>query len=203
MSTQDKREPTGKQRQEEQTRRHIRAARDWLSEAESSMQEEKGLRGNLRLMLAEAELRHAQEHNGFSRRLKKSRKTFALLTAALIAALLFFFRVTTPTEKAKPMMPAPSPAVTEELPSPTPPPTPAENAPPAMSPTSVTEAKNPTSVPTPVPHAEHMQPEPPKPHTSVQEHPVTRVPKEENASPSPPSLATQKLMQDAGRILRE
>lgn len=204
MSTHDKREATGKQQQEEQTRRHIRAARDWLSEAESSMEAEKGLRGNLRLMLAEAELRHAQEHNGFSRRLKKSRKTFALLTAALIAALLLFFRMTTPIEKSKPI-PTPPPTITEALPAPTPSPAPAEETvPPAMPPTSVAEAQVPASLPTPTPRAERVRPdETPKTHTPVQERPMTRVPKVESVSPAPPPLATQKLMQDAGRILRE
>ena len=41
--------------------RHIRAARDWLGEAEASVQADEGVRGGLKLMLAEAELAGMRE----------------------------------------------------------------------------------------------------------------------------------------------
>lgn len=40
---------------------HLRAAQGWLSKAEQSFEEKKTIRGELNLMLAEAELRRAQE----------------------------------------------------------------------------------------------------------------------------------------------
>ena len=42
-------------------RKHISAARDWLGRAESSMDKENSLRGDLDVMLAQAELQRAQE----------------------------------------------------------------------------------------------------------------------------------------------
>ena len=42
-------------------RKHISAARDWLGRAESSMDRENSLRGDLDMMLAQAELQRARE----------------------------------------------------------------------------------------------------------------------------------------------
>ena len=42
-------------------RKHISAARDWLGRAESSMDKENSLRGDLDVMLAQAELQRARE----------------------------------------------------------------------------------------------------------------------------------------------
>ena len=42
-------------------RNHIAAAKGWLSQAEESLEQENDIRGDLNLMLAQAELRSAQE----------------------------------------------------------------------------------------------------------------------------------------------
>ena len=48
-----------KKRQE--VRHHISAAKDWLNQAEDSINLENDVRGDLNLMLAQAELKRAQE----------------------------------------------------------------------------------------------------------------------------------------------
>lgn len=42
-------------------KQHVRAAKEWLGEAESSLDKEEDLRGDLNLMLAQAELQRAHE----------------------------------------------------------------------------------------------------------------------------------------------
>ena len=48
-------------RDRKQLRQHIRAGRDWLGEADASLEHENDVRGNLRLMLAQADLQRAKE----------------------------------------------------------------------------------------------------------------------------------------------
>ncbi|WP_051555529.1 hypothetical protein [Anaerovibrio lipolyticus] len=50
-----------KNKENKAVRKHISAARDWLGRAESSMDKENSLRGDLDVMLAQAELQRAQE----------------------------------------------------------------------------------------------------------------------------------------------
>jgi len=40
---------------------HVKAAKDWLGRAESSLEKEEDVKGGLNLMLAEAELQRARE----------------------------------------------------------------------------------------------------------------------------------------------
>ena len=49
-------------------RQHIRAAREWLGRAENSLDKENDIRGDLNLMLAQAELQRAKESNGLARK---------------------------------------------------------------------------------------------------------------------------------------
>ena len=44
-------------------RRHIKAASDWLEQADKSIEREEDLKGDLKLMLAKAELKNAEKHN--------------------------------------------------------------------------------------------------------------------------------------------
>ena len=60
---------------------HIRAARDWLGRAESSLEMENDIKGDLNLMLAEAELQRARETDRKSRRVKILAPAMALLLA--------------------------------------------------------------------------------------------------------------------------
>jgi hypothetical protein len=67
---------------------HLRSAQDWLSKAERSFDEQKDIRGELNLMLAQAELKRAQEEkSGAKHRL---RYTWCRQGGALICAILLF-----------------------------------------------------------------------------------------------------------------
>lgn len=48
-------------KQDRKIRQHITAAKGWLSRAEDSLEQENAIQGDLKLMLAQAELKRAQE----------------------------------------------------------------------------------------------------------------------------------------------
>ena len=50
-------------KQDRKIRQHITAAKGWLSRAEDSLAQENAIQGDLKLMLAQAELKRAQEKN--------------------------------------------------------------------------------------------------------------------------------------------
>lgn len=50
-------------KQDRKIRQHITAAKGWLSRAEDSLEQENAVQGDLKLMLAQAELKRAQEKN--------------------------------------------------------------------------------------------------------------------------------------------
>lgn len=50
-------------KQDRKIRQHITAAKGWLSRAEDSLEQENTIQGDLKLMLAQAELKRAQEKN--------------------------------------------------------------------------------------------------------------------------------------------
>ena len=95
-------------RDRKQLRQHIRAARDWLGEADSSLEHENDVRSNLKLMLAQAELQRAKE-SLFGTPLKRwGMRLLPLLTAmVLLAGGLWLHSVLIVTE-------APAPAVPQE-----------------------------------------------------------------------------------------
>ena len=62
-------------------RRHIKAATDWLQQADKSIEQEEDLKGDLKLMLAKAELKNAEKHQNTSR----LRKFLSFVAAAAIA----------------------------------------------------------------------------------------------------------------------
>ena len=62
-------------------RRHIKAATDWLQQADKSIEQKDDLKGDLKLMLAKAELKNAEKHQNHSR----INKILSLATAAAIA----------------------------------------------------------------------------------------------------------------------
>ena len=68
------------------TSRHLKAARQWLSRAEDSFGQDQDVRGELDLLLAQAELRHAQETN----RSRQWRYRYPLLKQGLAFCLAFF-----------------------------------------------------------------------------------------------------------------
>ncbi|MBR2179824.1 MAG: hypothetical protein IJ862_05475 [Selenomonadaceae bacterium] len=62
-------------------RKHIKAASDWLQQADKSIERKEDLKGDLKLMLAKAELQNAEKHQNRSR----LTKVLSFATAALIA----------------------------------------------------------------------------------------------------------------------
>lgn len=67
---------------------HLRSAQDWLSKAQRSFDEQKDIRGELNLMLAQAELKRAQEEKQSSKR--RYRHTLYRQGGALLCAVLLF-----------------------------------------------------------------------------------------------------------------
>ncbi len=67
---------------------HLRSAQDWLSKAERSFDEQKDIRGELNLMLAQAELKRAQEKKRGAKR--SWRYTCYRQGGALLCAIVLF-----------------------------------------------------------------------------------------------------------------
>lgn len=68
---------------------HVRAAKEWLGEAESSLDKEQDLRGDLKLMLAQAELQRANETKHLTKRELWLRRIIPLLCAVLLVAVIW------------------------------------------------------------------------------------------------------------------
>ncbi|MCR5176198.1 MAG: hypothetical protein K6C05_05050 [Anaerovibrio sp.] len=67
----------------QKVRKHISAAKDWLGRAENSIDKENDVRSDLDMMLAQAELQHAQET-----KMRCAWKKWLLRTAPLLLAIL-------------------------------------------------------------------------------------------------------------------
>ncbi|ORU00958.1 hypothetical protein D081_0406 [Anaerovibrio sp. JC8] len=91
-------------------KKHISAARDWLGRAESSMDKENNLRGDLDVMLAQAELQRAQETK-FGHGWRKWLLRLAPLVVAVLVGIgyLAFLHSSRPAE-----VPANVPKVNEQ-----------------------------------------------------------------------------------------
>ncbi len=67
-------------------RRHIKAARDWLQQADKSIELKEDLQGDLKLMLAKAELKNAEKHQNQTKLIK----FLSFIAAAAIAFGVFW-----------------------------------------------------------------------------------------------------------------
>lgn len=67
----------------QQMKKHVKAAKEWLGKAEQSFDQENEIRGDLNLMLAQAELKHAQETKKIG---KKKKRYQSLLIHGILAA---------------------------------------------------------------------------------------------------------------------
>lgn len=175
----------------QKVRKHISAAKDWLGRAENSMDRDNDVRGDLDMMLAQAELQRAQEtklHGGWRRWLVR---LAPLLLSILVGIGYAFF-----LQQERPVPPGiPSEAVSPdkgEMPQLAPEIKPQEELPPANNVRYDYDRVYTTS------------PEPP------QVTPVDREPKgpaeaasESDSHGSMPGADMQKLMQSAGKTLRE
>ena len=82
---------------------HLRSAQDWLSKAERSFDEQKDIRGELNLMLAQAELKRAQEEKRSAKRSLRYacyRQGGALFCAIVLFGLGSLIWMTCATEEA-------------------------------------------------------------------------------------------------------
>ena len=192
----------------------IRAARDWLEEADASLSEGSDIRGDLKVMLAQAELRHVQESEPTKHQLWRRRLTHLLpLTAAAVLAALAFYltpAVAPPQETAGVQAPPAEMQVqpaTEDV----------AGTPATAGATDVTDDAGDFE---PVTSAPEREPD----RTAMAQAPAAVVAKElvvpaqeqsavtanqpaqaaqSAATPAVPAPETQKLMQSAGKALRE
>lgn len=186
---------------------HVRAAREWLGRAEDSLEQEDHIRGDLDVMLAQAELQRAQEtEEGLVRRRWLGRLLPAG-AAALVAALVWGLwpSVPAPLIDRPSVMPAAEPgeagsasvpaaaATPMAIESSTVRPMTAEIAPPTVPPMTAeisSVVEEPSSVEVPISEkAADMEPLP---------QPSSRVPSRDIL----PSRDMQKLMSAAGQSLR-
>ena len=70
-------------------KKHVRAAREWLGEAEESIDGDDAIRGDLSLMLAQAELTHAKEKAELSPRRRWTSRLMPLSLAVIIAFVIW------------------------------------------------------------------------------------------------------------------
>ncbi|MFV0636468.1 hypothetical protein [Mitsuokella sp. WILCCON 0060] len=184
-------------------RRHIRAARAWLGEAEHSLAENHRVRGELKVMLAKAELARVEGTPGH-RFLKKW--TMRLLPAAMAVLIAgggwLFWQARTPSLSSSY---PPASAVQETPQEPTPQETTAampeaaasHDAPLAPSPAGRAEPSVPAAV----------QTDPVQVKTEKTAAPAQQPVAEQSAAPAAktpkvPDDGMQKLMQTAGKTLR-
>ncbi|SFT62080.1 hypothetical protein SAMN02910356_01372 [Selenomonas sp. GACV-9] len=162
---------------------HIRAARDWLGEAEHSLEHENDIQGDLKLMLARAELSQVQDSPCCARIKCWGKRLLPPVVAVLLAGIGILAWTRSSSEE-----PVPEGPVAAEITEPTadPMPTaPAQQLPdntvqPITADPAAREAEAP-SVPDPLPQQE-----------------APERPKRELPDPQ-----KQRLMQSAGKILRQ
>lgn len=86
---------------------HVRAAREWLGQAEASLEQEDHIRGDLDVMLAQAELRRAREVESGAA-LRGWRRPLLPLAAALALAAWAGSSALAPPAPVAPAAPAPA-----------------------------------------------------------------------------------------------
>ena len=185
---------------------HVRAAREWLGRAEHSLEQEDHIRGDLDVMLAQAELQRAQETEEGRVRRRWLGRLLPAGAAALVAALVWGLwpSVPAPLIDRPSVMPAAEPgeagsasvpaaaATPMAIESSTVRPMTAEIAPPTVPPMTAeisSVVEEPSSVEVPISEAADMEPLP---------QPSSRVPSRDIL----PSRDMQKLMSAAGQSLR-
>lgn len=182
---------------------HVKAAKDWLGRAESSLEKEEDVRGGLNLMLAEAELQRVRE--------TRKGKRFARFLAPALAVLLALGgvalqRSAEPTAAPAEKSPAPivgqGTMIHEEKGSETL----AERMGSAANLSESREIELPVMPvrvqESPIVQAQEQaqSTEPPEPQLALEQQ--MEKPKQTSAA-SPPTEDMQELMVTAGRVLRE
>ena len=177
-------------------RQHIRAAREWLGRAENSLDKENDIRGDLNLMLAQAELQRAKESNGLARKPSWTVRLAPLAMALLLGGgCLAFLQMERPLAVNEMQPPAAAMQASREE-------APVKSEPAAALPAD----QPPASVPAPVSSAtaahQVQQLEVASQPQQVQSPSTAGAGTAEPAATTVPSANMQKLMQSAGRSLR-
>lgn len=173
---------------------HIRAARDWLGQAEHLLDHENDVQGDLKLMLARAELSKVQESpRGTWFRCWGLRLVPALLALVIAAGGGLFWHQWQRSDVSATSREA---VLAGEHKSAEESPTGALEAPAQQ--TQPKPQSSASAMPASLPATQITVPEPAPalPRVSSEQPVVTAV-------PGPPAPATQKLMQSAGKILRQ
>lgn len=183
-----------------QQAQRIRAARDWLDEAGESLEQGADIKGDLKVMLAQAELARAKETQRPPLWRRCGRRVLPLATALAVLSLGLFLRpaVAPPEDQA---LSSPSPAA-------------------AVVPQASVQGQEQADSPAPVAlqkmqgQAAKMQAAGEPARAAVQETasppqmpsavavPAVSAQQRETPAARPPSPETQKLMQSAGKALR-
>lgn len=184
-------------------RDHIRAAQDWLGQADASLARQQDVQGDLKLMLARAEL--ARLENPRAGKIAAwGGRLAALLLAACLAAALCFWQAQGPAENPVQELPTdrqtnpeqPPVTVVQELPA-RPDFTTKSGEPGTVAEQEPVSPVQPAPVPVPaVPSA------PPQTVPETGAGPQA-APAEPPAPPHVPDVDKQQLMQSAGKILRQ
>ncbi len=172
---------------------HIRAARDWLGRAEDSISRENDVQGDLKLMLAQAELAHVRSCPRSRRLLLWGRRFAALLVAIGLVAVVW--------------QPAKDPGLVDPVVT--------DNHTVAVSteqPVGIEDAPT-ENQPEDKPTSPAVEPKEsyPSQNSAVTEAAAARPAETETAQVTPPQVtepqlpdaAKQQLMQSAGKILRQ
>ncbi len=164
-------------------RKHISAAKGWLSQAEDSIEQENELRGDLSLMLAQAELQRAQEKNTRRLWLRWLRRAAPLAAALLLALGYVLYLQPHGAQDSAGDVSAP------------------------VQPAAFSEAAG--EKPRPLVQIPEAQPEEPaeqmaeQPAEDEQAAPTEQISQQPQAEPAVPTAEMQQLMRSAGSILRE
>ena len=170
---------------------HIRAAREWLGRAEASLAQKNDVQGDLKLMLAKAELAHVGHCPASRRLIIWGRRALAFLAAAGLAAVILWKPDANISggEISSEYMPT----VSTQLPAGDT--APAKEIIPEPQPKPAVTAPAPDSLQQPLPR-----------EYAPAKDDVVKEPAPDNPSIEknvPPDAAKQQLMQSAGKILRQ
>ena len=181
-----------------QQAQRIRAARDWLDEAGESLEQGADIKGDLKVMLAQAELARAKETQRPPLWRRCGRRVLPLATALAVLSLGLFLRpAVAPSEDQALSSPSPAAAVVpqasvqgqEQADSP---------APAALQKMQGQAAQ---AAGEPARAAVQETASPPQMPSAVAV-PAVSAQQRETPAARPPSPETQKLMQSAGKALR-
>ena len=180
-------------------RAHVRAAREWLGRAESSLDRQEDIRSDLNLMLAQAELQRAKETKHLTKKERLVHRLAPFMAAGAMAAGCFFFlQYERPTVTA----PAVPQAVVTTAQRPEQPPTVAVAEPPRAADVRTAPVVQAEPAAEPARAVSSPAVEPVAPPAAVPAAEREQAPAEQTASSGVPSENIQKLMRTAGQSLR-